>query len=266
MTSQDLNRTTFKSFPDLNSGLSRIRKQTSFFSFGRLLSFLSFATLLGTLSGCISLLPDSGKTYKVYTLSQPERDSTASLSSPPIKTSEKSQKIVMIHPPSVPPYLRTDRLALIHPGEKLSYLAGVRWASPTSRLLQDLFFESLSFNKDWTVLRPGTGVLGNYILSMDLLDFSAHGAEGSPPVIRFRLKVILIDASQRTLIASQIFEEDIQAQREGVSSVVMAFDQASQGMAQKISGWLESALRHQVPPVSKNLKREQSPFIGKQKG
>lgn len=201
------------------------------------------------LSGCISLLPDSGPPPDIHRLTAP------ALALP---ADAKAQDwVIEIAAPTASKAIASDRLTLVTPDQGLAYVAGARWASDTPRLIQDLLVETLdSSGLVRAAARPSDGVRARFELRADISAFEVEQpAPGEAPTAHVRLRVKLVDVNSRELIAARAFDERVLAGSARVGAIVAALNTAAETAARAIAVWsvdegrLYAEARAAAPPA-----------------
>ncbi|GJL97807.1 MAG: hypothetical protein DHS20C06_16240 [Hyphobacterium sp.] len=190
------------------------------------------AALIGSavlLSSCISVLPENVPST-IYRLSTPE----------PSGEMRREAVIVGVQRPLTPRALSGDQIALTQANGELVFVSGARWITPVPRLIQDLIVESMdAFEPELIAARPEDGVRSEFELATEIRSFEAgyvNGPDAAPTVI-VRLRVRLIRAHDRRLIAVDALGARATAQSNRIGDIVGAFDAASQEAMGNVSQW-----------------------------
>lgn len=208
------------------------------------------------LAGCVSVIPEAGPAPKTYRL-------TLGHSPAPSASPGEPSAVVIVHRPSAPSALSTDRIAVILDGGNVASVADARWAEPAPALAGDAIVDALEAFGLMPV-RPSDGVRADLSLRLDLLAFEADyqrpelgpelgaelgsglrseasgrgGRRGDGPLIHVGVRARLVDDGTRTLIGAQRFEALVPAQSDQLPAIVDAFETASGSVVTAIGAWV----------------------------
>ncbi len=135
--------------------------------------------------------------------------------------------------------LDTTRIVARPSPTQLQYIAGSRWTNRAPRMVQTLIVESFeNSEKIVAVGRQAIGLRSDYNLKTELREFQAEYYDGDKiGQVRVRLNAKLIVQPQQEIVASRNFERIAPADREGMQSIVEAFDEALGGVLKNLVEW-----------------------------
>jgi len=149
---------------------------------------------------------------------------------------------VLVDRANAPRGLGGDQIALERNGA-IVFAKGARWIDPTPALWQSAIIDALQ-DAGVSTARPRDGVSAAYEISADIQRFEADYAAGedAAPTARVAVKVSLLDATSRNLIAAQRFSADARASANRMGSIVDAMNQASGQSLQAMRAWALDAI------------------------
>jgi ABC-type uncharacterized transport system auxiliary subunit len=124
--------------------------------------------------------------------------------------------------------LASDRIVVLHSGERLDYYSAARWAAPTPAIVQMLVIDALRASKRFAMVETDAGPFSaEYVLSLELRHFEAEYTAGGPPMVRVTLDASLGRRGRRDVIVSCSADSQVKAESDRLQAVVAAFEQAS---------------------------------------
>ena len=191
--------------------------------------FVSVAVLSVLLSACVEL-PGSGDPSRLYVLTP---KSTFPENLPTVDWQ------LLVEVPVSAAGLNTARIAARHSPIELNYIGAANWTDFVPRMVQSLLVESFeNSGKIVGVGREAIGLRSDYLLKTEVREFQAEfdgtkigsakatTAPESPPEVRVRINAKLIKMPQRSIIASQTFENLVKSDENSMDSIIRTFDVA----------------------------------------
>jgi cholesterol transport system auxiliary component len=191
--------------------------------------FVSVAVLSVLLSACVEL-PGSGDPSRLYVLTP---KSTFPENLPTVDWQ------LLVEVPVSAAGLNTARIAARHSPIELNYIGAANWTDFVPRMVQSLLVESFeNSGKIIGVGREAIGLRSDYLLKTEVREFQAEfdgtkigsakatTAPESPPEVRVRINAKLIKMPQRSIIASQTFENLVKSDENSMDLIIHAFDDA----------------------------------------
>lgn len=193
---------------------------------------LALLAALGLFAACSVQLPGAGEPGQLYVLT-PKSTFPDDL--------VKVDWQLLIETPLAPAGLDTPRIAVAYSPIELNYFARSNWTDRAPQMVQRLLIESFeNSGRIVAVGRDAIGLRSDYVLKTELREFQAEydtshlsGADavsgippGTPPKIRVRINAKLVRMPQRTIVASENFENIVEAQQNTMRGIVTAFDDA----------------------------------------
>jgi cholesterol transport system auxiliary component len=191
--------------------------------------FACVAVLSTLLVACVEL-PGSGEASRLYVLTP---KSTFPENLPTVDWQ------LVIEVPVSASGLNTARIAARHSPIELNYIGAANWTDFAPRMVQTLLVESFeNSSKIIGVGREAIGLRADYLLKTEVREFQAEydGTKiGSgktttiskkPPEVRVRINAKLVKMPQRSIIASQTFENLVKSDENSMESIIASFDDA----------------------------------------
>ena len=148
---------------------------------------------------------------------------------------------LLVEPPAAAAGLDSLRIALQSTALKLDYFADVAWTDRAPQMVQTLIVESFENSGGIvSVGRESIGLRANYVLKTELREFQAEYIENglsSPPKVRVRMNVKLVEIPRRTIIAGDNFEASTIADSNTLDAIVLAFDDALGKVLRRLVEW-----------------------------
>jgi cholesterol transport system auxiliary component len=200
---------------------------TNISSWARCLACAAALSIL--LAACVEL-PGSGDPSRLYVLTP---KSTFPDNLPTVDWQ------LLVEVPISAAGLNTARIAARHSPIELNYIGAANWTDLAPRMVQTLLVESFeNSGKIVGVGRETIGLRSDYLLKTEVREFQAEFdgakvgsaesavASGNPPEVRVRINSKLIKMPQRSIIASQTFENLVKSNENTMISIIGAFDEA----------------------------------------
>jgi len=150
------------------------------------------------LAGCAgSLLESKSEAPEIYRLDGAQ-------SGAPRRAAAASPASLGVTRPRAATSLDTERIAVVQPGSRFDYYAGVRWSEAAPEMLQQRLVQALSADGSFaTVVAAPSRVPPDLFLDVELRRFEAtYTSAGAPPRVRVELQATLVDGRGLGRIAS----------------------------------------------------------------
>lgn len=195
------------------------------------LRLLAVATLLG-LSAC-TLLPES-EPVQVYQMPAPKQPEAQSVNALPVS--------LRIDTPRAGFALSGPRMLVNPEGDQLSTYKGARWSDPVPTLVRDHLARSFALRGGLRhVSTEDHSLYADVHMGTDLRSFQViYGDRG--PQATIELDARLVDPTNRHVLASRSFFIEQPLQNPQVPSVVQAYGQALDQLADDLIGWATPVL------------------------
>ena len=190
---------------------------------------LGVASCVLPLAGCSLLFPPTAP--QLYRLTPQTGDA-------PHGRLVRAQLVVDV--PEAPESLDIERIALTRNQIELDYFADSAWTDRAPLLLQGLLIDAFeNSGRIVAVGRNSSDLNPDYLLETDLRDFQARyaGSSNQPPTIVVRLAADLVKLPDRRVIGSILAAKEEPAGRNGLDSIVQAFDAATGDVIAQIVNW-----------------------------
>ena len=138
--------------------------------------------------------------------------------------------------PRVRTGLDTDRIAVLYPDRRLSYLADARWSGPLDEVVQDLALQAFRAHAALrNVHADASSFGGGYWLEIEVADFQAEysarpgeagGIDSGAPVVHVHLLGVLGGSGDRSVLGHFEANERRPAAENRLGAIVEAYDQA----------------------------------------
>jgi len=124
--------------------------------------------------------------------------------------------------------LDTDRIAVVEPGRRFDYYAGVRWSEPAPQMLQQALVAALfgSGRFDGVFAAP-TRVPAELLLDVELRRFEADTSAAGTPVVHVQVQASLIDGRRAGRVTSFLSDASVSAFANRRADIIDAFDKAN---------------------------------------
>jgi cholesterol transport system auxiliary component len=176
---------------------------------------------VGATAGCGGLLQSNATPDQTYLLraAVPANASAPALSAPSLRIGRTLTA----------PGLDSDRIVLVRSDHRVDYYASSRWADSIPQMMEDLAADTLRGSGAWSSVHDSRGAFGaEYYLQIDIRRFEADYTQGAAPIIHVVLNCALGRRTERDLLASFSAEGTANASENRLSSVVAAFESATQ--------------------------------------
>ena len=185
--------------------------------FGRrqVLSALGLGAL-APLGACSGVLPGQGPPEALYRLTP---KSTFSGELPHVDWQ------LVIEKPVSNGSLDTTRIALQQTPTRVEYFANAGWVDRAPAMIQTLMVESFeNSNSIVAVGRETVGLRSDFVLKIELREFTAVYYEGLPPQAVVALILRLVEMPRRAIIGAERIGSSIRAEKDSLEAVLDAFD------------------------------------------
>jgi len=188
-----------------------------------------------SLAGCISLLPKSqpAQLYRFGAAQAALPDATPSASSVGVFWGGGAFQRESAG----------DRILTIT-GDKVAYVAGVRWAAPADVLFQQSVERAFEAKGGPVQLvQRGAPAPTQYVLRMDVRNFETRYDAGlkAAPTVLIRVHAVLVRDRDRQLVSAEIFEASVAARDNRIGAIVHAYDEALAQVLDKAVAWTNTA-------------------------
>lgn len=193
---------------------------------------LSFVALVG-LSGCVSLLPNSGGPSPRISL---DAGSVAGATTP-----SRHDLTLVVNDPSTAAAFNTFSVAVATAPLEYQYLADAEWTDRVPVLVRRFMEQRFEVANVFAAVGDRTAIARpDYTLQTDIRSFHLD-RQGSQPVATVALAARLVDRRGR-VIASQIFSAQENAPSTARSGRASAFNIAARAVADDIIDWADQAV------------------------
>lgn len=206
-------------------------------------SLVVVATLL--LSGCGSLLGGGDHPATLYRFGGTAASTAAPESSAPMPI-----RSVSFRGATLPVESRGDRILTVR-GTTAAYVADARWIAPASELFDSrMRSEFTRAQPGVRLLRPTEGSRAEFVLVIDVQRFEAIYEGAEIPIVVMEADAKLMRWSDRALIREWSFSSRKPAAENRVSSIVAAYDEATNDIAGDVAGTVGNFLASVPASVS----------------
>lgn len=213
----------------------RIIETKNYTSFTNTLKLISLLLTTSLLSGCFSLFPTPSNPPRVYTLT-PEKISTYGL--------PKVDGLLMIELPRAGADLDTEKITVHLTPHKVDTYNEARWIERAPKMLQNILVESFDMTRKITAVGADTANLrSDYLLLTELKEFQCepYHCKGTTHV-HVGINAKLIKMPQRKLIASNNFDQRLDAPDNKMDTLVSRFDLATGNLVHMLIEWALNAI------------------------
>jgi cholesterol transport system auxiliary component len=183
------------------------------------------------LSGCVSLLPKS-KPAQLYRFG-------ATHAQPARRPPDSPTVGVFWSDGAFQRESAADRILTVT-GDKVAYIAEVRWAAPAEVLFDQAVFDAFDAAGGRVRLAPrGAPAPTDFVLRVDVRDFETRYESGpnAAPTVLVRLHATLTRDRGHTLLSDQLFEARAPAADNRVGAIVAAYDKAVNDVLAQLVAW-----------------------------
>lgn len=194
------------------------------------LKLVAAGLLALSLTGCISLVPKT-KPAQLYRFGVPTAEA-------PARTDPVG--VFRVHG-QFQRESAGDRILTVT-GERAAYIARSRWVAPAEVLFDEAVaaaFDSAP-GRVRLVLR-GEPARAAYMLRLDVRNFETIYEDGEKPVVLVRVRASLAGGPNRSSIADRLFEARVAAERNRVSAIVVAYNDAVAKVLSDVVAWTNSS-------------------------
>jgi cholesterol transport system auxiliary component len=190
-------------------------------------------------AGCAgSVLQSNAEAPEVYRLSAPALTPAA----------EALPLALSVARPRAPEALDTDRIAMVQPSHGFDYFAGIRWAEPAPRMLQQLQVQALSADGRFAaVVAAPSRVPAELLLDVELRRFEAVDLGGETTRVDVELLATLVDQRTGKRVASFPAAGTAQATQRKRGAVIDAFQAATSEAVRAVVDGTRSNSANLVP-------------------
>jgi cholesterol transport system auxiliary component len=201
----------------------------------------TLTALVALSSGCSMLFPKPPPQPAFYTLDgapMPDRQmASASEGALPAPT-------LIIYPPRAAAGFDSQRIIYLRQDHQLEYFARSQWIDTPARMLAPLLVAALKGTGRFdAVLLSASGVAGDLRLDTEILrlqqDFRAR-----PSVVRFTLRVNLVDSASRNVLVSQDLDARVAAASDDPYAGVVAANSAVQSVLEQLNALCAAAAQN----------------------
>jgi cholesterol transport system auxiliary component len=160
---------------------------------------------------------------------------------------------LQIMQPQATPGLDSERIILRRDDNRIDYVSDAKWSGNLNSMMQSLLVES--FDRSHALKAVGSDLVAmshDYTLLIEIRDFQAEYLASNPvPRAHVRLTAKLIKADTATVVATRNYEEKEAATGDDLTSIVHAFDTATQNALQKVVSETIATLQAQTKTKAK---------------
>ncbi len=182
------------------------------------------------LGGCISLFPKS-KPAQLYRFDgEPLQAATAMPAA--------SAKVIARGNLRFETAASTDRILTVT-GRDTAYIAGSRWVSPAPVLFEESLIRAFEAGGGVRLAEGGSAIRPAAVLNLDVQTFETRYDQGekAAPQVVVQVRAQLVRASDRAVIAEQLFTSAQRADDNRVGPIVQAYDAAVADVLGKLVSW-----------------------------
>jgi cholesterol transport system auxiliary component len=146
---------------------------------------------------------------------------------------------VLIDEPLAPAGLDTTRIALSRSAVSIEYFADSEWTGRVPLMVQTALLESFEDSKALSAInRESLGLHANFILKTEIRHFEAlYDSPNQAPEVWVAIVTRLVNPSGRDILSQASFERRVRAKINDVPQIVLAFDEALEGVMKDIVVW-----------------------------
>lgn len=193
-------------------------------------------------SGCAAVLESNEAPVQSYVL----RAASVPAASTAEPSANDSRPVLQVRRPHTATGLDTHRIAVVRADRRFDAYAASRWTDTAPALVESLVVETLRNSDQYrAVFGDVGGFAPDYSLNLVLRRFEAqYGAQDGPPTIVVALDAALGRREDRALLAVFTVEASAPATADRMTSVVAAFESATQDALAQLSARLTTALQN----------------------
>jgi cholesterol transport system auxiliary component len=146
---------------------------------------------------------------------------------------------VLIDEPLAPAGLDTTRIALSRSAVSIEYFADSEWTDRVPLMVQTALLESFEDSKALSAInRESVGLQADFILKTEIRHFEAlYDSPNQAPEVWVAIIARLVNPSGRDIVSQTSFERRVRAEINDVPQIVLAFEEALEGVMQEIVVW-----------------------------
>jgi cholesterol transport system auxiliary component len=146
---------------------------------------------------------------------------------------------VLIDEPLAPAGLDTTRIALSRSAVSIEYFADSEWTDGVPLMVQTALLESFEDSKALSAInRESLGLHADFILKTEIRHFEAlYDSPNQPPEVWVAIATRLVNPSGRDILSQASFERRVRAEINDVPQIVLAFQEALEGVMEEIVVW-----------------------------
>jgi cholesterol transport system auxiliary component len=146
---------------------------------------------------------------------------------------------LVIDVPRASPGLDSSRIALVRPPVSFDYFADSAWTDRAPVVVQAALLESFENSGRLVALdRDSIEAEPDFVLQTELRHFEAeYDRATGPPLVRVAIRVRIVSAGGRRIVAATAFSRSARAAANDVPSIVAALDRALGEVIDEIVAW-----------------------------
>jgi cholesterol transport system auxiliary component len=146
---------------------------------------------------------------------------------------------VLIDEPLAPAGLDTTRIALSRSAVSIEYFADSEWTDRVPLMVQTALLESFEDSKALSAInRESLGLHADFILKTEIRHFEAlYDSPNQAPEAWVAIITRLVNPSGRDIVSQASFERRVRAETNDVPQIVLAFQEALEGVMEDIVVW-----------------------------
>jgi cholesterol transport system auxiliary component len=146
---------------------------------------------------------------------------------------------VLIDEPLAPAGLDTTRIALSRSAVSIEYFADSEWIDRVPLMVQAALLESFEDSKALNAInRESLGLHADFILKTEIRHFEAlYGSPDQAPEVWVAISTRLVNPSGGDIVSQASFERRVRAEINQVPQIVLAFQEALEGVMEEIVVW-----------------------------
>ena len=149
---------------------------------------------------------------------------------------------VLIDEPLAPAGLDTTRIALSRSAVSIEYFADSQWTDRVPLMVQAALLVSFDDSKALSAInRESLGLHADFILKTEIRHFEAlYDSPNQAPEVWVAIVARLVNPSGRNILSQASFERRVRAEINDVPQIVLAFQEALEGVMEEIVVWTAS--------------------------
>ena len=146
---------------------------------------------------------------------------------------------LLIDEPLAPAGLDTTRIALSRSAVSIEYFADSEWTDRVPLMVQTALLESFEDSKALSAInRESLGLHADFILKTEIRHFEAlYDSPNQAPAAWVAIITRLVNPSGRDIVSQASFERRVRAETNDVPQIVLAFQEALEGVIEEIVVW-----------------------------